>query len=215
MMALTVIAAVSSALAGSAATCGSIGMAAFVIGVREGPIMMRDDFSLADLRSMSALLGPPPAHPVLGFYSATVGHSLPDITIVTGPSAGGNTGCPQTVIHAELVATDRSIQVANDLSSAPCLQKAAIGHYRRHADAASKALHAFAAERTHTIAKEIDSYVRGRRGPSQTDAGDLGRYASRLLDQAVERFSESLRNVQAAVDSPAETRRLTAACGLI
>lgn len=210
---LVAVATIVGASAAHAAVCLPV-PTAFKIDVREAPIVMHGELGLAELKAMSAQLRRSPPHEVLGFYVGTVGYALEAIEVVTWPSAGSaDPACPRLEIQAELVVVDRRIAVASDLSTTPCRLRAAVEHYRRHAAAASRALHQFATELPRVLGPEVDRYLRSRPGAPQPDDADVRRYVGGLLDHAVEVFSASLGKVQADVDTPDEVRKLSAPCG--
>lgn len=211
---LPMLAAVVAASAANAAACDRLTQAAVEVTVHEAPLSINEALSLAELRAMAAQSSQPFIHPVLGFYSGSVGYVLQRMDVRAGPSqADGKRPCPRVETQAELVAIDRRVVIARDLSGVPCRFQAAVAHYGRHAAVASLALHQFAAELPRALGAEIDRYVRSRPAWSQAQEADLRRYVGDLLDHAVETFTASLVNVQAGVDSPGEIRGLTVPCG--
>lgn len=109
------------------------------IGVREQPLTIRWDLSLATLKKLSKQAQHRPVHAILGFYAENVGFTSPEIEVLTGtPSrAGLGIPCPHLAIRSEMVAVDRQIAIASDLRSSPWLLRAATAHYERHANVAS------------------------------------------------------------------------------
>ncbi len=212
VVALAVITETTMAPGASAATCERLPSAAFKVSVREAPVIVREDFSLSELNEMSAQLRRPPAHPVYGFYAATVGYALPRMKIPGERPATGNRVCPQFSIAAELVAVDRRIEVAKDLSIVPCRLQAAIVHYQHHATAASLALHRFALELPRTLAPNIYRYMQDHPKSSQVSKVALKKYVENRLSHAVKAFSASLVEVQAEVDSSSEITTLLVPC---
>lgn len=211
---LSMLATAVVASTANAAAFGGLTQAAIEVAVREAPLSINEDLSLAELRAMAAQSSQPFIHPVLGFYSGSVGYVLQRMEVRAEPSqADGKPPCPRVETQAELVAVDRRVEIASDLSGAPCRFRAAVAHYGRHAAAASFALHQFAAELPRTLGPEIDRYVRSRPAWSQAQESDLRRHVGELLDHAVETFTASLVNIQAGVDSLDEIRRLTVPCG--
>jgi hypothetical protein len=215
LQAAFILTAIVMAVSGArAATCDRDPAVAVEVGVREAPIILHDDLSLSDLREMSARLRRPPAHPVLGFYAGTIGYALlrMDLLSEASPTLDARP-CPLLGVRAELVAVDRRIVVASDLSAAPCRRRAAIEHYQHHAAAASLALHQLASGLPGRLESEIDRYVRRHPALSQADRLDLHQYVDGLLERAVKTLSASMADIQASVDSVDEIRSLSAPCG--
>lgn len=183
------------------------------VAVRQAPLSVRTDFTLADLSRMAVQLSRRPPHPVLGFYIGTVGYAQPRVEVDTVPLGRDPRACQCVRVQAELVVTDRRIEIGRDLPGGPCRFRAALAHYRRHADAASLALERFAAELPGRLAPEIERNVAGH--PVQPGADDpaLLDYIGHLLDQAIGVFSASLTGVQAELDTPQEAQALTISCG--
>jgi len=215
LQAALVLIGILMAISGArAAACDRGPTIAIEVGVGEAPVILHEDISLSELQEMSAQLRRPPAHPVLGFYAGTIGYALRHIDFLTEATPTVNARpCPQLDIRAELVAVDRRIVVASDLSAVPCRLRAAIKHYRHHAAAASLALHQLAAGLPSRLGSEIDWYLRSHPGSSPADQLDLRQYVDGLLDQAVKTFSASLADIQDSVDSVDEIRSLSAPCG--
>jgi len=211
--ALVSIAVVVAVPGAKAAPCERRPAVAVEVGIREAPIIALDDLSLSDLQEMSAQSRRRPAHPVLGFYTGTVGYALRRVDIVSKASPTPDARpCPQLDVQAELVAVDRRIAVANELSAVPCRLWAATEHYRHHAAAASLALHQFAAKLSRQLELEMNQYLRRHADFSQAQLPALRQHVSSVLDHAVETFSGALVGVQASVDTPKEIHSLSAAC---
>ncbi len=183
------------------------------VDVREANLVVKSDLSLAELKAMAAALGRTPAHPVLGLYLGTVGYALRRIDPVGDPPRDGDREpCSEFLVRAQLVAVDRRIVVASDLLVVPCRFQAAAEHYRRHAAAASRALHTFAADLPQTLGPEIDDYLRGESGWSQTRRFAFAQHVNSLLDRAVEMFTRSLPEIQSRVDSSGEVSWFLSRC---
>lgn len=206
---LVVAATLMMASQAAAAPCPGQSAPVVEVDVQEAPVTMYGELSLLELQAMSAQIRYAPAHPVLGFYTGTVGYALRGMDVQEVPSGINGKSCPRLTIQADLVVVDRRVAVANDLSVSPCRLKAAVKHYRHHATAASLALHRFAAELPAKLGSEIEQHVQDGLDASQ----GLRRYVESLLDHAVESFSASLAHVQASVDTPGEVQSLLAPCG--
>lgn len=191
----------------NAAPCNRLLDISVEVKVRETPITMIGDITLADLRAMSAQLQRPARHAVLGFYAGTVGYAVRSIEVLDAQSSNGP-ACPAFRLEADLVAVDRRIAIAQDLAGSPCRLRAAVEHYRRHAAAASLALHRFASELPAQLVPEIQQYMRSHPGPSQ----ELRQHVDMLLKNAVDRFTASVAQVQQEVDTESEIHRLSAPC---
>lgn len=179
---LPVVAAAMMASAANAA-CDGLTQVAIEVTVREAPLSISEDLSLSELSEMAARSRQPFIHPILGFYSGSIGYVLQRMAIRAAPSrADGRQPCPRIETQAELVAVDRRVAIAGELSSAPCRFQAAVAHYGRHAAAASLALHQFAAELPPMLGAEIDRYVRSRPAWPQAQDSGLRRYVGDLLD---------------------------------
>lgn len=193
--------------------CGGSSPVSLEVAVSQAPLSVRTDFTLADLSRMAVQLSRRPPHPVLGFYSGTVGYALPRIEVDAVPLGRDSQPCPRVKVWTELVVTDRRIEIGSDLLGDPCRFRAALAHYRHHADAASLALERFAAALPAKLAPEIERYVACHPVRPGPDDAALLDYVGRLLDQAVGAFSASLTAVQADMDTPQEAHALTASCG--
>ncbi len=193
-----------------AASCGELAPTTLVVGVREQPLTIRQDLSLATLRELSKQVEHRSAHATLGFYAGSVGFLPTEVKVLTGRpvGTGRSVSCPHLEIRSELVAVDRQIAVASDLRSSPCLLRAATAHYERHADAASRALHRFAAELPTMLGLEIDRYVRSRPSPPGPGDDQLRGIFEGLLTRSVARFMVRLALIQEAADTPDEVRSL-------
>lgn len=207
------IALVMAVSGAQAATCGRRPGVAVQVDVHEAPIIIHDNFSLSDLQGMAAQTRRPPAHPVLGFYTGTIGYTLQrtDVLSEASPTLDARP-CLQLDVQAGLVAVDRRIAVARDLSAVPCRHQAATEHYRHHAAAASLALHRFAAELPRKLEAEMEQYVLSHPGLSQAQQPDVRQHVESLLDRAVKTLSASLVEIQASVDTPSEIRSLSISC---
>ncbi len=183
---------------------------AVLVGVVETPIVMHNELRLADLRAMSAQLGRPTAHPVLGFYAGDVGYSLLSVEIAGTDGDGG--ACPHLAVRARLVALNRRVAVASDLSTTPCRHQAAVDHYQKHATAASSALHRLVSELPRGLTADLDSYLHNRPFPREANDPGLRAFLSSRLDHAVETFTVTLGRVHDDVDSSDEVRALFAPC---
>lgn len=215
LQAAFVFIAIVMAVSGARAAACDRGPAITVeVGVSEVPVILHEDISLAELQEMSAQLRRPPIHPVLGFYAGTIGYALRRMDVLTEATPTMDArSCPQLDVRAELVAVDRRIVVASDLSDVPCRLRAAIEHYQHHAVAASLALHQFASGLPSKLEAELDRYVRSHPSSFPADRLNLRQYVDGLLEHAVKTFSASLADIQANVDSPDEIRTLSALCG--
>lgn len=190
-----------------AAPCKKLPGTSVEVDVQEAPITMIGNMTLAGLGAMSARAPQLPGHAVLGFYAGTIGYAVRSIEVQDARSFK-DPACLTFQLEADLVAVDRRIAIAKDLASSPCRLKAAVEHYRRHAAAASLALHRFASELPAQLGPEIQQHMRAQPGTPQ----ELRRYVDTLLDGAVDRFTASLAQVQEDVDTESEIRRLSAPC---
>jgi hypothetical protein len=190
-----------------AGTCDTSSTASVEVDVQEAPITLVHDLKLADLRALSARIGRPPAHAVLGYYAGTVGYTVRSIELQNTRAPDGQM-CIGLRFDAALIAVDRRIAVANDLEGSPCRVRAVIDHYRHHAAAASLALQSFASKLPAELEAEIKQHIRSRPGAPE----ELRQFIDGLLDGAVERFTTSLAEVQQGVDTESEIRRLSTPC---
>ncbi len=209
---IVVVIGLASTTAYAASCVPSIGTLVQV-GVTEAPIAIVERFSLADLDAMSAQAGQARNHPALGFYIGSVGFVLRRATMLSERmTREGALACPRLEVEAELVAVERAIAIASDLKNTECLRRAALEHYNRHAGAASAALHQLAAGLQNRLGPRIDQYLMGRSSSVPARGERLHAYIESLMDEAVAAFTSSLREVQSAVDTPAEVRMFVASC---
>ena len=178
--------------------------------MKEQPLTIRRDLSLATLKDMSRQVQHRSAHAALGFYTGSVGFLPPEIEVRTGRpvGTGRSVSCSHLEIRTELVALDRQIAVASDLRGSPCRLRAATAHYERHAEVASQALRRFAAELPMTLGPEVDRYVRSRSPPPPLGDDRLRGVVEDLLTRSVARFTANLAVLQEAADTPDEVRSL-------
>lgn len=211
MLGLVLVSLVAMATPVSAAKAATCDGSAFVeVAVRQAPLSVRMDFSLADLSAMSARLSRQPPHPALGFYQGSVGYGL---HVATG-STGTPSPCPRVEVQAQLVAVERRIEVGSELRDRPCEFQAAVAHYRHHADAASAALRAFATDLAGRLEREVRRDLRSHPLQSEKDVAFLKGRISVFLDASLAAFSRSLTAVEAEVDTPREVHALSVDCTL-
>lgn len=206
---LLLVGVLASAPAG-AFSCEGLAPTVFVVSIREQPIIMQQNLSLATLNALSARAQHRSAHAALGFYAGTVGFAPLRMTVLPGQpvAAHRRVACPHLEVRSELVAVERRIAIASDLLRMPCLHRAATAHYQRHAEAASRALRRFAAGLPAALGPEVDRFIRSSHVPLRTPDDGLHAFIIDLLTRSMATFSESLPAVQDDVDSPAEVRSL-------
>lgn len=178
------------------------------LAVSEAPLAIQSNFSRDELQAMASELSQRPPHPVLGFYRGTVGYRI-GLARGTVPSTASSCSLPIEV-QLQLVVPERMIELAKELRSDPCLWRAALAHYQRHATAASQALHSFAPELAAALPQKID-------GGEQDLSTATGRVAleqrlGAFIDAALAVFSQSLATIGVEVDGSAEARALGAGC---
>lgn len=165
------------------------------------------DVTLDQLRSASERLGQTPTHPVLGFYAGTIGYAIPTTRLPLGALNGGSQ-CSDARVEVDLLVVDRRIAIASELTEEPCLYKAALDHYRRHAEAASAALRQFAL----TVQGKFQSDFGADGASTKDDFDALRRGVAGEVDAALQEFDVSLRRLQRALDADRDAQRLSAPC---
>lgn len=205
------IAAALLGLPAGASGCESLAPTVFVFGIDEQPITTQRDLSLATLSALSARVGHRPVHPILGFYVQTTAVMSSQVRIVTpeAPSTGRQASCPYLEVSSELVATDRRIEIASDLSRTPCLLRAATAHYERHAAAASQALRRYAIDLPTKLGPEVDRFISSRADQDRTMDDKLRSFVDDLLTRSLASFPAFLVTAQEEVDSPEEVQSLS------
>jgi len=207
-MMLIIVAVASCVSTGTfAAPCARPPNVALEVNVQEAPVAITQDITFDDLKAVSARLGQQPAHPVLGFYAGTLGYTLSGIEPADAES-GSVFGCPNFRLEAKFVAVDRRIVIVRELVGSPCRLRAALDHYRRHADASSVALHRFASGLQAKLGQEIERRIVLAKGTPD----ELRHYVDTRLDAALGGFSASLPELQRKVDTKEEVQRLSASC---
>lgn len=189
-----------------AAPCSPAPRVAIAIGVEEAPVAIEKGFTLANLMAASAQLQRTPVHPVLGFYAGKIGYALRRIELIAAP-ADDISQCTSVRVEASMVVVDRRIGIASELDTMPCRRNAALDHYRRHADAASRALHNFAA----ALPAKLEAAIEQRLHTQQASE-ELRSLVNASLDEAVGRFNASLHAIQDKVDRGSDVIRLSAPC---
>lgn len=198
-------------LSAEAAQCISFDQIAVRVAVREPPVSVKTSFDLLELSAMLSRSTSVAKHPAFGFYRLDIGYAQPRIVMETSSDPGnGPVPCPSVLIDAELVVTDQQIEIARDPTA--CQLPAVISHYRRHAAAASLALHRFAAGLAPDLKRQVVAYLGDPPLRSESDADALRGRVSELLDEAVGVFMASVPKLQEGVDTPAEIRSLTESC---
>jgi len=204
------LAAALVSLPASAFGCENLAPTVFVLSIDEKPITTQHDLSLATLSALYARVGHRPVHPILGFYVQTTAVMSSQARIMTpeAPSTGGQASCPYLEIRSELVAKDRRIEIASDLSRTPCLLRAATSHYEHHAAAASRALRRYAIDLSTKLGPEVDHFIGDRADQDRTIDDKLQSFVDDLLTQSLSSFPAFLVTAQKEVDTPEEVRNL-------
>lgn len=164
------------------------------------------DFSAAELRAMAP---GNQRHDPLGFYRNAVGYRL----AVNVRKARGS-GCPAAVVDAQIVETQRDIQIASDLLNDSCLMRITVQHYHRHAEAADQALQNMSQDLLPTLRDDVLRIMRVKDGGVPLQArikAELGH----VLDAAVAAFTKSVPAIRDAVDAQSDFQKLITGCGSV
>ncbi len=148
-------------------------------------------------------------HDPLGFYRNAVGYRL---AVNVRKAHGG--GCPTAVVDAQIVETQRDIQIASDLLNDPCLMRIAVQHYRRHAEAADQALQNMSQDLLLTLRDNALGIMRVKDGSAPLQARIKAELGS-VLGAAVAAFSSSVPAIRDAVDAQSDFKKLITGCGSV
>jgi hypothetical protein len=159
------------------------------------------------LQAMASKIPGPRRHRPLGFYKDTLGYRL-----ALDSSSEPGSSCPAVAVEVQLVQGERMIEISRDLQTTACLFDAALGHYRRHAAAASAALNRLAVSLPARLRAEIEHEL-----PSYPEGEGILRRAievrlNGVLDAAIAAYTDDFRAMQNSVDTPAEIDKLENGC---
>lgn len=171
--------------------------------VLRGAIAVSDSLSLDEIRTLYAANGAQTPHKPLGFYVSTFYYRIETDT-------GEPTPCPgQVNVRVNLVLDARQIVLGREVMAVPCMRNAAANHYRQHARANVRAVTNLS-ERLKTIMSDTNRIralqQAGASGP------DIERLLRPILEGELPVFDAESRELQSAVDTPAEIKKLEYAC---
>lgn len=170
------------------------------MSMQSAALPVHTDFSAAELRAMA------PGnhrHDPLGFYRNAVGYRLA-VNVREGE-------CPTVVVDAQLVETQRDIQIASDLLKSPCLMRIAVQHYRRHAEAADQPLLDMAHDLPNALRDNALRILRTKDGSVPFQAHIKVELGS-VLDATVAAFTKSVPAIRDAVDAQSDFQKLITGC---
>lgn len=174
--------------------------------MQSAALPVHTDFSAAELRAMAP---GNQRHDPLGFYRNAVGYRL---AVNVRKAHGGR--CPTAVVDAQIVETQRDIQIASDLLNDPCLMRIAVQHYRRHAEAADQALQDMAQDLLPKLRDNALRIMRVKDGGVPLQARIKAELGS-VLDAAVAAFTNSVPAIRDAVDAQSDFQKLITGCGSV
>lgn len=170
-----------------------------------GPVETADDFPLAQLRDMAKRVGRTGKHEPLGFYSATLAHSI-SVNLDTRDADGCLTA---VIITVRLALIDRHVEIAKELTATPCMFALARDHYARHAAADDAILTRFSRKLGAALQTGTFPMLQGDPGSADQDRETI----QQMIEQQVDRLSEARSRERDEVDTPAEVAKLRAGCG--
>ena len=151
-----------------------------------------------------------PLHHTLGLTQAQVGHRT-TIEVRGLRNGHGDRVCMQPTVRVELFMQPLTVFVARELATDACRQGAVLDHEMRHVAVYRRALDEAAAELRASLQRQFG----GRRFDGTDPAtvqrqveGEVGAHLDAFLDAT----GRTLRDRQAAVDSPQEYARVEQAC---
>lgn len=171
--------------------------------VQSGAIAVSDTLSLDEIRTLHAANGVQTPHKPLGFYVSKFYYRIETDT-------GDPTPCPgQLNIRVNLVLDARQIVLGREVMAVQCLREAAANHYRQHARANVRAVTNLS-ERLKTIMSDANRI----RALQQAGASgsDIERLLRPILEGELPVFDAESRELQSAVDTISEIKKLEYAC---
>jgi len=179
------------------------------VSVQSPPLAIRMDFATAELKTMAQRVAGPPRHEALGFYKDSVSYRF-----MVRIRAGGVRSCLALSVDAQLVVVDRVSEIGRDLQSDPCLLRAAVGHYKRHAAASAAALSNVAATLPEALRTEVILEVSARSGNNDEIKGYVEGRVKAVLDNALVSLSRHAAILQDRVDTPLEVKAFDRSCDM-
>lgn len=151
-----------------------------------------------------------PQHLTMGLTQARIGHRA--TIAVNGLQEGGSARvCMRADVRVELAMEPLTVFIARELDADPCLQRAVREHELQHVAVYEAVL----AASPSTLARALETAFGGRTFNGASTAavkGEVEAAIARHLDAFLDATGHAVRARQAAVDTPAEYARVTAAC---
>jgi len=149
-------------------------------------------------------------HLTMGLTRARIGHRA---TIAVNGLQEGGTGrvCMRADVRVELAAEPLTVFIARELDGDPCRQAAVREHEMQHVAVYEAVL----AATPSALGRSLETALGGRRFDGASAAAvqaEVEAEVARHLDAFLDATGQAVRARQAAVDSPAEYARVSAAC---
>ena len=171
--------------------------------LRREAVAISDDLTIAEVRTLYAEIGKKVPHEPLGFYALPFHYAVE----IERPNPG--TCTEPTRIRVGMVLDGRRIVLGKEVMKRACLRKAALAHYRRHADANGRAFMKLAGRVQGVLADP--AFLMSLHAAS-TQGSDVEPMVKSALESALPTFDTENRDAQAAVDTPNEVKQLEEAC---
>lgn len=170
------------------------------------------DVTLAELAQVARQQPRPLRHPLLGAYTRSIAIGL-NIEDAVDEVAGGLCTVPKA-IHVRLTLMHRVVHLPRDFASNPCLLDLARSHEQKHGDADDALLDRLVAKYPEDLRNRLTALIL-EPAPSETEARlQMTEAARRVVQQQLDGYErDQADQVGAAVDTPEEVARLSAACG--
>lgn len=203
---IAVLAAIT-VLATTASGCIQQPAIDFDVAAIHRPPSVRTDFDLKQLTAMAAATHRRGKHDPLGFYLGTFGYTI-DVQFDRDEER-----CVREVaIRMAFSLIDRRIEIARDLREHPCLYKAALAHYMRHANADDRVFSQYVRRVEQALRTTPNEEILDSPSTDGLDESRVKAAVTRITEEVLAPFSAARDAAPDAVDTPLEVERLSSAC---
>jgi hypothetical protein len=176
-----------------------------IVAIHDPPTL-RFEYSRKQLRDIARSTHRGAKHEPLGYYFGKFGYTI-DMRFLP---AGAD--CPERIaITLTMGLFDRQIEVAGDLPEGRCLYRAALSHYRRHAQADDVTFSRYARLAARALHAVPTRQIAGT-NPSPADTDRIKLNIESIVEKSLSSFNDDREAAQIMVDTPAEVDRLAVAC---
>ena len=178
-----------------------------IVAIHDPP-SLHFEYSRRQLRDIAQSTHRKGKHDPLGYYFGKFGYTI-DIRFTP---AGA--GCPERIaITLTMGLFDRQIELAGDLPEGRCLYRAALSHYRHHAEADDAIFSRYARLAAWALHTTPTRQITGT-NPSPADTDKIKLNIESIVEQALSPFTNDRDAAQTSVDTPDEVDRLAHGCAM-